>query len=58
MTDLAIYQQIEMKESRTARANQPEPAEDAIARVAVSLTGKESARTLLLQIGESFDETG
>jgi hypothetical protein len=35
-----------------------EPAEAAIARVAVSLTGKERACTLLSQIGESFDETG
>lgn len=31
-----------------------EPAEDAIAQVAVSLTGKERARTLLSQIGESL----
>jgi hypothetical protein len=36
-----------MKELQTPRANHLNPAEDAIARVAVSLTGKERARTLL-----------
>lgn len=34
------------------------PTEHAIARVVLPLTRKERARTLLFQIGESFDETG
>ena len=49
---------IDMKESRAPRAKSADPAEDAITRMAVSLTEKERARTLLFQIGESLDETG
>jgi hypothetical protein len=41
-------------EATLSKADPAEPAEDAIARVAVSLTGKERARTLLSQIGESL----
>ena len=43
---------------RRPRERISEPAEDAIARMAVSLTGKERACTLLFQIGESFDAAG
>jgi hypothetical protein len=44
---------IHMKESQTPESESAELAEDAIARVALPLTGKERASTLLSQIGES-----
>ena len=58
MSDSAIYQQLITKESQTPRANQLNPPKTQSPVWQFSLTGKERARTLLSQIGESFDETG
>jgi hypothetical protein len=44
---------IDMKELQTPRANQLNPPKAQSPRVAVSLTGKERACTLLSKIGES-----
>jgi hypothetical protein len=45
-----------MKGSQTARANQTQHEENAIADLAFYLTGKERVCTLLSQIGESRDQ--